>query len=184
MVEREKILCGWGRVCVRGVARRGSYRCAVLSQEPVMRVLCSGFQAMDFAGAECVPRTRSMVVSGLSCLTCQSSPPLKTSLFESPQQASSTGAACVNFTRSGFSLGLGPKEALFMSYRRTVVSQEEAMRWFGVCGEKATDEIASVGGERSSWRLADMACGCFLVDVSAGCRRTVLGGVCGGWMGG
>jgi len=24
MVEREKILCGWGRVCVSGVDRRGS----------------------------------------------------------------------------------------------------------------------------------------------------------------
>lgn len=111
-------------------------------------VLCSGFQAVDFTGAECVPRTRSVVVSGFRlcrgglvsqfcgrvavkctyCLTCQSSPPLKTSLSESPQQVSSTGAVCVNFTRSGFSLGLEPKGAWFMSYRRTVVSQEEAMR--------------------------------------------------------
>lgn len=117
-------------------------------------VLCSGFQAMDFAGAECVPRTRSVVDSGFSlkrkfnqsvlswgergivvkseqrtyCLTCQSSPPLNITLSESPQQASSTGAACVNFTRSGFPLGLGPKGAWLMSYRRTEVSQEEAMR--------------------------------------------------------
>ena len=28
------------------------------------------------------------------------------------------------------------------------------MRWLGVCGEKAVEEIASVGGEGSSWRLA------------------------------
>ena len=27
-------------------------------------VLCSGFQAVDFTGAECVPRTRSPLVSG------------------------------------------------------------------------------------------------------------------------